>query len=202
MADYRIVVIGTSLGGLMALETVLSELPADFPLPLVVVQHRSVDSSDVLLQLLRRTTPLPLREPDDKEPIRAGYVYIAPANYHLLVDSGAFSLSTDAPVSYARPSIDVLFESTADSFGEKVIAVILTGANRDGARGAAQVKAAGGFLIVEDPETAESRPMPLAALAAAEVDKVLSVTEIGLYLTYLASLCDLPEAPVPDGHLS
>jgi two-component system chemotaxis response regulator CheB len=123
-----------------------------------------------------------VRDADDKEPIVAGNVYLAPPDYHLLVEPGHFALSTDERVHHARPSIDVLFESAADAYGERVIGVILTGANQDGASGLARIKAAGGVAIVQDPRDSERREMPDAALAATEVDAVLALDEIGPFI--------------------
>lgn len=192
----ELVVIGVSLGGLAALEAILSALPKQWCIPLVVAQHRSAESTEALVQALRRHTRLKVREPEDKEPIRQGYVYVAAPDYHLLVDGDSFALSTDEPVSYARPSVDVLFESAADAYGPRLVGVVLTGANSDGARGAARIKQAGGAVIVQDPETADCAVMPRAAIGAARVDYVLDLPGIG---RYLAGLCD-PE-PAPGGHV-
>lgn len=174
---YRIVVIGTSLGGMTALETVLAGLPAELPVPVAVVQHRDVRSAS-LASLLQRHTRLKVREPHDKEPFQAGHVYIGAPDYHLMVETDGFSLSTDPPVCYARPSIDVLFESAADAFGRAVIGVVLTGASSDGANGSVWIKRTGGYLIVQDPTYAESPAMPRAAIAAAAADRVLGLHEI------------------------
>lgn len=183
---FEIVVVGTSLGGLAALETLLAGLPGDFPLPLAVVQHRRASAESMLANLLRRHCVLPVKEPHDKDQIEAGRVYLAPADYHLLIEAGAFALSTEGPVQYARPSVNVLFTSAADTYRSGVIGVVLTGANEDGAQGAARIKAAGGFLIVQAPETAECAVMPRAALAAAAADQVLPLPEIA---PFLARLC-------------
>lgn len=179
---WAVVVIGASLGGLDAVTALLAGLPADFPVPVVVVQHRGCDTQGLLVKSLQQHCALPLREPDDKEALLARQVYIAPADYHMYLEDGGFSLSTDAPVNYSRPSIDVLFESAADAYGNKTIAVILTGANEDGAQGAARIKKRGGFLIVQDPVTAESATMPAAAIAAAKPDAILPLEEIAGYL--------------------
>jgi two-component system chemotaxis response regulator CheB len=182
-----LVVLGASLGGLDALRTMLAALSTSFPWPLVIAQHRSSeDVSDMLPLMLQRTCPLPVREVEDKDPILGGHVYIAPPDYHLLIEQGAFALSTEAKVSYARPSIDVLFDSAAAAYGARVVAVVLTGASADGAQGAARVKAAGGMLLVQDPATAESPTMPLAAIAAAAADAVLPIEALGAYLDRLA----------------
>jgi two-component system chemotaxis response regulator CheB len=182
--EPKIVVIGASTGGLKALQLLLSSLPAEFPLPIVIVQHRGADS-EVLLEFLRRSSKLHVKEPEDKEPIEAGKVYLAPCDYHLLVENRSFALSTESPVAYARPSIDVLFESAADEYEDATIGVILTGANRDGARGLKTIKARGGLTIVENPASATSREMPEAAIAASTVDWVLPLQEIGPQLARL-----------------
>ena len=176
---YEIVVVGTSLGGLAALETLFLSLPPSFSVPIAVVQHRMADSRSRLPGLLQQYTKLTVKEPQDKEPHRPGVIYIAPADYHLMVEDGVFSLSTDAPVMSARPSIDVLFESAADALDEGVIGVVLTGASADGAQGAARIKERGGKLIVQDPATAESGVMPRSAGRAAKPDWILPITEIG-----------------------
>jgi two-component system, chemotaxis family, protein-glutamate methylesterase/glutaminase len=178
MENARLVVMGVSLGGLSALQVILGELPPDFPVPIAVVQHRNKESKDIMLRVLRHYSRLSLREPQDKEPISAGCVYIAPPDYHLMVDGENFSLSTDPPVSYARPSIDVLFESAADVFGAGVIGVIMTGANHDGAAGAARIKLEGGIVLAQDPKEAECPVMPEAAIRMTEVDSVLKLAEI------------------------
>jgi two-component system chemotaxis response regulator CheB len=145
-----------------------------------------VDSDDTLRTLLQRESALPVNEVTDKEVILPGWIYLAPANYHLLIDQGTFALSTEAPVHYARPSIDLLFASAADTYGERAIGVILTGASDDGAQGAAEIKARGGLVVVQQPETAESRVMPESAIAATEVDQVLPLSEIAAFLVRLS----------------
>ena len=142
-AQFDIVVIGTSTGGLKALQTLLSGLPGEFSLPIVVVQHRGKDSESGLCQFLNRWSSNPVVEPEDKEPLKAGRVYLAPREYHLLLEKRSLALSIDPAVAFARPSIDVLFESAADEYQERAIGVILTGANRDGARGLAAIKSRG-----------------------------------------------------------
>jgi two-component system, chemotaxis family, protein-glutamate methylesterase/glutaminase len=180
------IVIGASSGGLKAVQTLLKGLPGVFPLPLAVVLHRHKETDDSLQPALQRCCALPLVEVMDKELIRPGRVYIAPADYHLLVEPAYFSLSTDEPVLYARPSIDVLFESAADIFGEKAIGVILTGASQDGAHGAALIQRHGGVVIVQDPATAEYPMMPTAALAATQTRFVLPLNQIATTLIQMA----------------
>lgn len=178
----ELVVIGTSMGGLSALEILCSGLPKDFPLAVAIVQHRHIDSDETLSLLLQVHCPLPVREAEDKEPIEGGRIYVAPADYHLLVDRGSFALSTEPKVCYARPSIDVLFETAADAYKEQLIGVILTGASKDGSQGLARVKERGGLTVVQSPATAESAVMPEAALAASQVDRVLPLVEIAAFL--------------------
>lgn len=188
MKEYEIVVVGTSLGGLTALEALLKGLPGDFNLPIVVVQHRDKRSDGTLGMILERYTGLNVCDAEDKMPITRGNVYLAPPNYHLLVERGSLSLSCEGPVLFARPSIDVMFESAADAYGCRTIGVIMTGASADGARGLAAIKQRGGVAIVQQPETAEARAMPAAAIAAVKPDRILPLNEIGLYLAELVYL--------------
>lgn len=177
-----LVVIGTSLGGLSALRALLSGLPKRLAAPVAIVQHRGKEPDAGLDKLLQGDCVLPVREPEDKEEISAGHVYLGPADYHLLVDRGCFCLSTDAPVFGSRPSIDVLFESAAASYGKAVVAVVLTGASQDGAAGAAKIAAAGGLVIVQDPGSAESPVMPEAAVRSTPAARVLPLAEIARLL--------------------
>jgi two-component system chemotaxis response regulator CheB len=181
------IVIGASSGGLKAMQTLLGGLPKTFPLPVAVVMHRHREAEDLLQIVLQRCSALPLIEVIDKELIRPGHVYIAPADYHLLVEPTYFSLSTDEPVLYARPSIDVLFESAADIFGKMVVGVVLTGASEDGARGAAEIQKNGGTVIVQDPATAESSTMPAAAWAATGTRFVLPLEQIAATLIQMTN---------------
>ncbi len=174
------IVIGASLGGFRALTLLLRGLPSKgFPLPIAAVLHRMKDADTALLDLLQQESPLPVREVLDKEPVLPGQVYLAPADYHLLVESSHFCLSIDEPVQFARPSIDVLFESAADAFGKSAIAVVLSGSSYDGAAGAAHIKEKGGRVVVQDPDGAEGRIMPQAVLNAVEADYILPVEQIG-----------------------
>jgi len=195
-SEFEIVVVGTSIGGLKALQVLLSGLPEGFPLPVVIVQHRG-NSEIGLCGFLSRTSPLPISEPEDKEPIFPGRAYLAPRDYHLLVANGSFVLSTDSPVAFARPSIDVLFESAADEYQERTIGVILTGANQDGARGLAAIKMRHGLTVVEDPQSAACRELPDAAIAATQVDRILPLQEIGSYLGHLSESTRGQSAPGP-----
>lgn len=182
---FEIVVIGASYGGLAALQILLADLSPEFPLPVVIVQHRKKDGDDGLCEYLKKRSRLPLIEPDDKEKVEPGHVYLAPRDYHLLIEESIFALSTESPVAFARPSIDVLFESAADIYRDRIIGVILTGANRDGAKGLAKIKALGGLAVVQDPESAESRAMPDAAISATKVDHILPLAEIAPFLNKL-----------------
>ena len=187
MKAPQLVAVGTSLGGLNALTALLQVLPKRFPVPIVVVQHRTTaPDGGGLTRLLQDHAKLRVVEADDKMTLEPGTVYIAPADYHLLVEEpGLLALSTDAPIRSARPSIDVLFQTAADAYGAALLGVLLTGASADGAEGLAAVKARGGRAIVEDPSTAECRTMPAAALAATAVDYVLPLSKIGDHLVTL-----------------
>lgn len=184
---FEVTVVGTSLGGLHALEVILKGLPRSLPIAVAIAQHRHKDSDGELVNALQQYSLLPVVEAEDKQAIAPGRVYLAPANYHLLVEPGYFALSTEAPVSYARPSIDVLFESAADAYGERVVGVILTGANHDGAQGLTKIKAYGGLTIVQAPNSAFSRTMPDAAIAAVPTAKILPLPEIAPFLVNICS---------------
>jgi two-component system chemotaxis response regulator CheB len=159
------VVVGASAGALDALSTILSGLPADFSAPIMIVVHLPPDKDSMLVDLLQTKCALPVREAEDKEPIRSGTVYLAPPDYHLLVEvDRRLSLSSEEPERFSRPSIDVLFETAADAYGPALVGVVLTGANDDGARGLRTILAAGGSGVVQSPETAYAADMPLAAL--------------------------------------
>src|SRR6266481_4973166 len=183
---YRLIVIGTSLGGFQALKTVLGDLPEDFPLPIVVVQHRSFEDSELLVPLLAQHVRMPVVEADDKLEIKEGQIFVGPSNYHVLIDDAHLALSTDAPVLRARPSIDVLFESAAECFGQGVLGVLLTGMSRDGTAGLKRIRECGGFTVVQDPLTAQGRIMPEAAIESAVADRILPLESISSFLVDLA----------------
>ena len=177
---YDLVALGASWGGLHAIEAVLGGLPDRFTTPIAIAQHRAADSGGGALgHVLSLRSGVEVREAGDKDPIEPGGVYIAPSDYHLLVEPTGFALSTEALVQHSRPSIDVLLESAADTYGERLIAVVLTGANEDGAYGIRCVKRRGGVTIAQDPATAARREMPEAAIATGAVDHVLALEEIG-----------------------
>ena len=187
-APLKAVVIGASAGAVQALLTILPALPASFVLPVLVVVHVPPDRDNVLVSLLQAKCRLTVKEAEDKEPLTGGTVFFAPSDYHLLVETdGTLAISTDEPVNYSRPSIDVLFESAADAFGEALVGVVLTGANHDGAAGLRAVTQAGGTAIVEDPNFAHSRAMPLAALEASPGAAIMTIDAIASYLSSLGT---------------
>jgi two-component system, chemotaxis family, protein-glutamate methylesterase/glutaminase len=180
---YDLVCIGASWGGLKAVSQVVAGLPAEVDLPIVLAQHRHPDSpSGGLAELLQAQTDRPVVDVEDKTAIEPRHVYIAPPNYHLLVERGSFALSVDERIRFARPSIDVLFETAADAYGAGVIGIILTGANDDGALGLARIKAAGGVALIQDPLGADRRTMPDAAIAATAADAILPLEDIGNFI--------------------
>ena len=185
IGGFRSVVIGVSAGGMEALSTLFLALPKDFPLPILVVQHRRSGSDNYLVKRLDRICTVRVKEAEEKEELQAGCIYLAPADYHLLVERDqTLSLSVDEKENYSRPSIDVLFESAAYVWSSRLIGIVLTGANSDGAKGLALIKQRGGTTIVQDPETAEYDTMPRAASDSA--DYVLSIPEIAALLKNMA----------------
>src|SRR3954454_4679577 len=177
---FELICVGASWGGVDAFGRFLADIPDDVDLPIVIAQHRHPASAgNGLADLLHLRIKRPVQDVEDKMPIERGHVYIAPPDYHLLVERGSFALSVDERVQYARPSIDVLFESASYAYGRGVIGIILTGANEDGAAGLAAVKRRGGVALVQDPHGAERRTMPDAAIAATAADAVLPLEEIG-----------------------
>jgi two-component system chemotaxis response regulator CheB len=191
--SHDLVAIGASWGGLDAFRDLLRELPADLDAALVVAQHRSPESHPTALRdLLGAITRLTVREASDKDALRPGTVYIAAPDYHLLVDHGSLSLSTDEPVQHARPSIDVLLESAAESYRERCVGIVLTGANDDGAHGLARVAELGGVTIVQDPDDAARDEMPRAALAAVPSARVARAADIAPLLVELCGTAKVP----------
>jgi two-component system chemotaxis response regulator CheB len=182
-----IVVVGASWGGLQALTMFVKGFPSKFPLPIVLIQHRSRDSTGALAELLQDVSKLCVCEVEDKAPVVPGHVHIAPPDYHLLIDRGHFSLSTEAPYRYSRPSIDITFESAAFAYRADTIGVVLTGANQDGSDGLRLIVSMGGNAIVQDPETAESPTMPRAALVAVPKATVLPIEGITPHLVRLVA---------------
>lgn len=182
-ARYQAVVIGVSAGGIAALERIFSALDAAFSLPIMVVQHIAPSGGNYLENHFSSCCSMPVEEALDKEPVTPGTIYFAPPDYHLLIEQhGAMALSTEGRVNYSRPSIDVLFATAAETYGEALVAIVLTGSSLDGAVGLATVARLGGLTIVQEPSTAEVDVMPKAALAAARVDHVLPLDAIGEFL--------------------
>ena len=173
------IVIGASAGGFAALGQLLPQLPADLPQAVVVVQHLHPRGGEYLVEYLNSHCLLPVKEAEDKETIVPGVIYVAPAQYHLLIEQDrTFSLSVDDKVNYSRPSIDILFGSAAEAYGPRLIGIILTGANADGALGLAQIKERGGLTVVQEPKTAETPLMPQAAIDQAGPDHILPLAGI------------------------
>ena len=193
---YEIAVVGTSWGGLSALRELVGALPADLMIPVVLIQHRHKLSDHVLPTLLQDRTRLRVCEVEDKAPIEPGAVYVAPADYHLLIEPSYFTLSVDEPIRYSRPSIDLTFSTAADVFGKRAIGVVLTGANADGAEGLRRIASRGGLTIVQEPATAESPAMPNAALKAVPNARVMMVSAIGALIGEMGRE-HRPEAPRP-----
>lgn len=187
MTPPSIIVVGASWGGLNALSRLVASLPSDFPVPVAIVQHRSRHADNLLASLLQDATTLRVIDVEDKEPLAGQAVYVAPANYHMLVERGHLSLSTDPMVRFSRPSIDVTFISAADTYSDAAVGVILTGANDDGARGLRHVVDRGGRAIIQDPATAESPVMPVAASRAVPEATVVPLDEIGPLLMQMAA---------------
>lgn len=177
------IVIGASAGALEVLSLILPRLPQDYPLPVLIVVHLPADKDSVMAQLMRAKCRVAVKEAEDKEPIQSGTVYFAPPDYHLLVEnSHRLSLSSEEPVMFSRPSIDVLFESAADVFGAGLVGIVLSGANSDGAQGLKAIIENGGTGLVQRPDLAHSSAMPQAALAASPLAQNLSIDEIVEYL--------------------
>lgn len=180
---YEAIVIGTSAGGLYALSSILGGLPAEYPLPIIVVQHRSKDKKDLLEDVLQHKCKIRIKQADEKEKIERGIVYIAPPDYHLLIETDlTFSLSSDDQVRYSRPSIDVLFESAALAYRDKLIGIILTGANNDGAAGISTIKKYNGLTISQNPKEATFPFMPTAAIETKAVTYIWTLSEIQNFL--------------------
>ncbi|MFQ5427647.1 MAG: chemotaxis protein CheB [Thermodesulfobacteriota bacterium] len=186
---YETIAIGVSAGGVEALNLILPSLPADLPLALLIVQHRPGESHNYLRGSLNKKNAITVKEADEKELIAPGTAYMAPANYHMLVESlRTISLSTSAPVNYSRPSIDVLFETAAEAYGPGLAGMVLTGANSDGSQGLKTNSARGGLAVMQEPECAAGSAMPFAALRAVEADHLLPLEQISSFISGLASI--------------
>lgn len=189
-ARYDAIVIGASAGGVEALGVLLPALPASLRVAVLIVLHQPRDRPSLLVDVFAARCALPLREAEDKEPVCTGAVYFAPPDYHLLVDPGPrIALSVDPPVNFSRPSIDVLFESAAELWGPRLLAVLLTGANDDGAAGIVSVARHRGTTVVQSPADARHAAMPASALAAhPHVDHVLDLPQIAALLAGLSAV--------------
>lgn len=177
--EFEAIVIGVSSGGLNAMKVIFSLLPKAFKTPIVIVQHIGARSDNLWIQLINDKRKLDIKEADEKEKIENGRIYVAPPNYHLLIERNkTFSFTIDERVNFARPSIDVLFESAAEAYKNKLIGIVLTGASTDGTNGMKRIKEHGGLAIVQDPATAESAYMPASVIAAITVDHILSLEGI------------------------
>ena len=174
----RCVAVGASLGGLDAIIEVFAEVDREFPCPILLVQHRSADSSPIFEELLRSRLKLEVVTASDDEETRPGCLFVAPPNYHLLVDRETLRLSTEGRVRHARPSIDVLFESVADCYADGALAVVLTGASNDGAEGASAIRRRGGGVWIQDPVTARSPVCPSSAAAEVPDADIFSLAEL------------------------
>ncbi len=193
---YEAVVIGVSAGGLEALSRILPCLPVDFPVPVIVVQHLSSAAGVRLPRILDEKCQVRVRQAEEKEDLRDATVYVAPADYHILVEEDrTLSLTVDDRISYARPSVDVLFESAAEVYNKSLIGVVLTGAGRDGSDGLRKIAEYGGLTVVQDPETAEAPLMPESASKAVSVAQVVHLDDIGPLLVELCMRCGNPDSP-------
>jgi len=182
--QYEAIVIGASAGGLLALSGILETLPASFPLPVVVIQHRAKDERSLLGEVLQAKCRIRVKEADEKELLTGSTVYLGPAGYHLLIEKNrSFSLSCEPPVHFSIPSIDVLFETASGAYGSGLIGIILTGANKDGAAGIRAIRKQGGTTIAQNPAGAQFPAMPLAAIATGSVQHILDLVEINRFLS-------------------
>lgn len=177
--DYKVIVLGASAGGMDIIGMLVSSLPENFSIPLLIVHHLSATSDGAWAAMLNDRSRIKVKEADEKELVEPGTVYIAPANYHLLLEPDlTLTLTIDERVSFARPSIDVLFETAADSCKGQLIGIVCTGGNSDGAKGLLHIKQKGGVTVVQDPETSKASSMPLSAIRTADPDYILSPGDI------------------------
>ena len=191
------VIIGGSAGAFKAVRNILLKLPDRFELPIIIVVHRHRHSNMDFEHQLGRDCPLKIVQADMQQPIQPSHVYVAPPNYHLLIEEDkSFSLSLESPVNYARPSIDVTFESAAQAFGSKLIGIILTGANKDGSNGLGEIKSHGGYTIVQSPETSEAAEMTSSAIDRVSPHQILDIDDIAPFLNRITTAgCDVESPP-------
>jgi two-component system, chemotaxis family, protein-glutamate methylesterase/glutaminase len=193
MLSFDAIVIGASAGGVEAVSTLLDALPASFGAAVALVIHVPPANDNLLARVLAPHCALPLREAADKDPVEPGTVYVAPPGYHLLIEpEKTFALSLDAPVHFSRPSIDVLFESAAHAYRERLLGIVLTGANADGAEGLRIVRELGGAAWVQQPASAYTQAMPAAAIARAGADRIATVAELAQALGALGAAATNP----------
>ncbi len=186
--QFRAIAIGASAGGIDALRVFLPCLPKNYPLSIIIVLHIPADQPSMLVELFGAKSELRVKEAEEKERIQPGTIYFAPPGYHLLVERDfTFSLSTEEPVHFSRPSIDVLFETAADAFASQLVGILLSGANKDGADGLRRIQEADGLALVQDPATAQVRIMPEAGRVSldASEEQILSLPEIAQFLLSL-----------------
>jgi two-component system chemotaxis response regulator CheB len=177
--NYKAVVIGGSAGSFQVLSQILNKIPVDFPLPIIICCHRLKDIRSGFIEALALKSLKPIEEPEDKDKIKPGKVYLAPANYHMSIELGlSISLSTEPMYNSSRPSIDITFETAAYTYKEKLIGILLTGANKDGALGMKSVKKMDGLTIVQDPEECAVQTMPRAAMNITKIDYILKTEQI------------------------
>lgn len=182
-SQIEAIVIGASAGGIQAISTILSGLPASFQLPIIIVLHIPSSHPSTLSKLFKNIVKIDVKEAEEKENIKRGTIYFASPGYHLLIEKDhTFSFSNEAPVYFSRPSIDVTFESAAWTYGEKLVALLLTGANQDGANGLRIIKESGGTTIVQDPAGAEQPEMPRSGLPYVLPENIMSLNQISEYL--------------------
>ena len=186
-SGYDMIAVGTSAGGFNAICRLIKLLPPEFEIPIAIVQHRAKES-EALAGLMQNCTTLKVYDVEDKQPVERGSVYIAPPDYHMLIDEGEFTLSVDAQVAHSRPSIDVFFDSVADAYGPRAIGVVLTGANADGSKGLQKIVSRGGQALVQDPAEAEVSVMPAAAKQAVKRARVMTIEGIAAHLQMLQEL--------------
>ncbi len=187
MTQYDIIAIGASAGGLRALSEVLSGLPSDLPVPILIVQHLDPRHKSLMAEILQRHCKIKVKEAVNDETIQNSIVYIAPPNKHMLVSDGKIALTSSAFVHFTRPSIDLLFESVAADFGDRAIGVILTGTGKDGSMGIKAIKERGGTTIAQDEATSEHFGMPQAAISTGAIDFVLPLQDISPAIIALIS---------------
>lgn len=183
---FRMIVIGGSAGSLQVILRLLPELRVSLPVTIVIILHRKPSSDETLVELLSSRSMMPVAEVDEKDPILPGHIYIAPADYHLLIEADqTFSLDVSEKVNYSRPSIDITFESAAEVYGPALLGILLSGANADGQLGMEHIKEMGGTCVVQHPDTAEVSYMPMQAIGHVEIDKVLHAEEMAVFINNL-----------------